>query len=88
MDDEIRVKVNPAVMEPLTVWTIYAAPADYPSVPFVVRGWRTSVRGDVVDTGMIGFADTLDQARAYLPEGLYCVGRSDDDEPQIVESWL
>ncbi|WKW87087.1 hypothetical protein SEA_NICOLE72_50 [Microbacterium phage Nicole72] len=70
------------------MWTIYAAPSDFPSVPFVVRGHVASAEGVKADIGALGFADTLDEARAYLPAGLVCVGRDPSDDPVIVESWL
>lgn len=73
---------------PMEMWTIYASPADFPSVPFVVRGWIITESGGLMFNGAVGFADTLDQARGYIPAGLVCMARSDDDEPQIVETWL
>lgn len=77
-----------ASIDALVIWTIYASPSDYPSVPFVVRGHHVSAEGVKADTGALGFADTLEQARAYLPPGLACVGRDPSDDDVIVESWL
>ena len=72
----------------MPTWTIYATPADFPSVPYVVRGWLVGPGGQVRDSGAIGFADTLEQARNYLPPGLVRFERSPDDDPVIVETWL
>jgi len=73
----------------MTMWTIYAAPADFPDVPYVVRGWAVGPGfGEVTATGAIGFADTLDQARGCLPPGLACIQPSPEDDPVIVETWL
>lgn len=71
----------------LTVWTIYAAPADFPTVPFVVRGWL--IHGTQSQpSGAMGFADTLDEARAFLPPGLVRFVPQHGDDPVIVESWM
>ena len=37
---------------------------------------------------LITIRDTLDEARATIPEGFYCVQKSPDDDPVIVETWL
>lgn len=72
----------------LVVWTIYEKPADYPTVPFVVRAWHVS-GGQQTDAGALAFADTLDQARSMLPAGLHRFPPSDGyDDPVVVESWL
>lgn len=71
----------------LMVWTIYRAPADFPSVPYVVRGWLI-IGGDIVDSGALGLADSLEQARTYLPQGLSRFEPSPGEDPVVVESWL
>ena len=72
----------------LTTWTIYERPADFPDVPFVLRGWIVGPGGQLRESGTLGFADTLEQARTYVPEGLTRFPRADDDDPVIVETWL
>jgi hypothetical protein len=72
----------------LTMWTIYSSPADYPDVPFVVRGWAVGPYGALADTGALGFADTLDEARNMIPDGLVRMERSPDDDPVVVETWM
>ena len=72
----------------LVLWTIYRSPADFPNVPYVLRSWVVGPGGSLADAGALGFADTLWEARSYLPEGLTHVPRSPGDEPQIVETWL
>lgn len=78
-----------ALNEQLMVWTIYHHPADYPSVPYVVRGWLI-VAGvnEPIDSGALGFADTLSEARSIVPAGLARWERGLDDDPVIVESWI
>lgn len=70
----------------LLVWTIYERPLDYPN-GYVVRAYECS-RGEPVPWKTALFARTLESARAMLPAGLYRIGRSVDDDPKIVESWL
>lgn len=71
----------------LTQYTIYERPKDYPD-GFVVREWHivrgrdTPVAGAVVAT-----VDTLGDARAAVPDGLYRIGRQPGDDPVIVEVW-
>ena len=70
-------------MTALVMWTIYRSPADYPTVPYVVRSWAVGP-----GVGELGFGDTLAEVRGYLPEGLVQIPRSPEDEPQIVETWI
>jgi hypothetical protein len=68
------------------MWTIYERPADFPEFfiarPHVVRrGTHSALLAYLQHT-------TLDGVRKLLPDGLYCLGRSPDDEPQIVETWF
>lgn len=72
----------------LQLWTIYRSPADFPDVPYVLRNWLVGPGGALADGGALGFADTLEEARSYLPAGLSMVPRAPNDEPQIVETWL
>jgi hypothetical protein len=32
--------------------------------------------------------DTLEQARAFIPQGLYCMPRFEQDDEKIVEVWF
>lgn len=72
----------------LEQWVIYQSPADYPSVPYVVRGWIVGPGGQLAASGAVGFADTLDQARHIIPAGLVCLPRSPEDDAVIVETWF
>ena len=68
--------------EAVNTYVIYDHPSDYPN-SFAVRRfeWATPME-------LIGIADTLDQARALLPSGLYNLGRTHKDDPKIVEVWI
>lgn len=69
----------------LCMWTVYAHPKDYPN-GYVARLFRLD--GPTHDAF---FGDSLEEVRAFLDKcypGLYCIPRSPNDEPQIVETWL
>lgn len=74
------------VQQELSIWTIFHNPIDFPR-KFVVR------RFIMVDVGAFptpdhSVHDTLDQARDAVPQGKVCISRNDEDEPQVVESWV
>ena len=66
----------------LQIWTIYGSPADYPG--FYVA--RLFVDGKVTNRAL--FSCTLEGLRDKLPPGLFPIGRSPGDPPQIIETWL
>lgn len=70
----------------LSIWTITAHPLDYPD-DFVARRHEI-FPGYSQPTADIRIARTLGEVRDMLPHGLFCLGRREDDEPQIVESWV
>lgn len=73
-------------MSALTLWVIYDHPVDHPE-SFVVRPQEV-VAGQVVPGVAHRLAETLEDARASLPDGLFCLGRMPDDDPVIVEVWV
>lgn len=74
-------------MSDLALFAVYEHPLDFPDA-FVVRRFMVGTRGVVPDPQPHAVAVTLEAARAALPDGLYRFDRLDDDEPQIVETWL
>lgn len=69
----------------LPMWTIYDHPADYPR-HFVVRSYLVGREGE--GGSRVHLADSLEEARAFVPPGLFCMERSPEDEPQVVETWF
>jgi len=67
-------------------YTIYERPSDYPE-KFVLRAWFVK-DGSVVAYEPVGLADSLEDARALVPNGRRRIGRMRDDDPVIVESWV
>jgi hypothetical protein len=70
----------------LIMWTVTTRPADYPTVPYVVRAANISAG---TDDGVVGQASTLAEARRRIRDlgGSYNHGRAETDPPVIVESW-
>ena len=70
----------------MSIFVIYKNPSDYPN-EFVVRVWV--VAGIVVPLQRpLVVVDTIEQARAAMPDGLFKMDRQDDDDPCIVEAWM
>ena len=69
----------------LVLWTIYERPTDYPDC-FVVRMWNMSAR--FVEPGEAHTFPTLEAAREFLPQGLWPIPRSPEDDEKIVETWV
>ena len=67
----------------LRLWTVYERPVDYPDL-YVARLFE----GESPTDQMLVCPD-LEPIREELRQrGLTCLPRDDDDEPQIVESWI
>lgn len=74
-------------MNRLAMYTVYKRPSDYPH-SFVVRRWMVGDEGLQPDPLPYAVGPTLADVREVLPPGLYCMGREEGDEPQIVETWV
>lgn len=71
--------------EPLSIWTVYDHPADYPTC-YVARRFEI-VAGRVVATRDVFVSPYLYVIRAMIP-GLVRIERSPEDDPTILESWM
>jgi len=72
----------------LKLYTVYQDPLDYPG-KFVVRMWAV-IAGfpDPVPADTQSVADSLEQARAYIPADMTRIDRAPGDDLAIVESWV
>jgi len=69
------------------LFAIYDRPADHPN-HVVLRTWWVAPGPAVIPLGE-ALCDTLGEARAVMyAAGLVCLGRQDDDDPAIVETWV
>ncbi len=69
-------------MNELPMWVVYEKPSDFPD-KFVLRKWLNDE-----PTEEIQIADTLEDIRKKVPEGLVKISRDLRDDPVIVEVWL
>jgi hypothetical protein len=67
--------------------TIYDHPADHPGHFVVRRSTVTPTTGMVWDPSVV-LADTLEAARATVPDGWRRLPRQPEDDPVIVETWF
>ncbi|WP_155831239.1 hypothetical protein [Hyphomicrobium sp. 802] len=68
------------------MWTIYERPTDYPN-GFIARLFvhGPGIFGPSLETVK---GATLQEVRAGLPKGLFCMPRFPEDDPKIVEVWI
>jgi hypothetical protein len=74
------------VTDCLTIWTIYHHPSDYPD-SWVLRG-HDIFQGGLQAHEVCFVAPTLNEIRAKVPPGTWCIGREPEDHPAIYESWI
>jgi len=76
------------VAENMPMWVICKNPSDYPG--------KFTARLHIIDfdtkqsipTKEMFVADTLDEARELIPQGLALIPRYPNDDPVIVETWI
>lgn len=82
--DEFHMEVSKQRL--LAMYVITFNPSDAPG-KYVVRAWIGGGQ-DHGPTKLHIVCFSLDEARAYIPQGLVCWPRQDNDEPVIVETWF
>lgn len=70
----------------LRIYVIYDHPSDYPDSFVARRAFFGAVTIFFEDDVLV--ADTLDNLRKMLPQGLICIPRDVNDDPVIVEVWI
>jgi hypothetical protein len=76
-------------MAPLRTITVYAGTRDFPG-EVVAREWFTDSTG-IRKGEIVARCPDLQSCRAAImaiDPGLYCIPRSDGDNPAIVETWI
>lgn len=72
----------------LSMYVIYDHPKDLRG-GFVVRQWEVFANGRVAHGELLGQdLPDLEAARKALPQGVINIGRTEEDDPVIVEVWL
>lgn len=74
--------------EPLSMWSIYERPSDYPE-EYVARRFEIGGGPEPRPTAEIIKSASLDELRrAMMQRGLVPLARAASDQRQIVESWV
>jgi hypothetical protein len=73
--------------DPVTVWTIYCHPSDYPGC-WVLRAHEVFPGKRMRPNSFCFVAATLGELRSKVPPGTCCVGRATEDDPRIYECWI
>lgn len=81
------IRLAPRESNALPVYVIYRNPTDHPG-KFVVRIQFASAGSIQAAAQPLVICETLEEARAAIPPGLYNLGREAGDEPQIYEAWV
>lgn len=68
-------------------YAIYQNPTDYPN-KFVLRKWTIGPGTTLAEVNPVAVVDSLEDARDSVPEGLFLIPRSQEDDPVIVEVWI
>jgi hypothetical protein len=71
--------------DPLTIWTIYREPSDHPGC-WVLRAHDVFPGKRTHSHDFFFVAATLNEIRAKVPPGTWCIGRTPIDHPVIYES--
>ena len=72
----------------LRMWTLYQAPKDVPDAAYVARMFIADASGARATEEVMCF-ETLERASAELERrGFVPMGRSPEDDPIIVGTWL
>lgn len=70
----------------LSLWTVYCRPKDWPH-GYIARRFEIHPSESYPTEDTVK-ADTLQELRLHMPEGMVALGRSPDDDPVIVEVWI
>jgi hypothetical protein len=81
----IREQHTAAQRGALSMWTIYDRPKDYPD-GYVARRHEAS-KGGTVATADTLVGDLAKLRAIFQRAGLFCITRSEEDDPVIVETW-
>jgi hypothetical protein len=73
--------------EPLSTFTIYEHPQDYPD-KYVVREFVLDIDGKLLARKDCNLADTLEEARSFIPPGKCCFSEPNTPGLPAVETWI
>jgi hypothetical protein len=72
----------------MSMWVVYYNPRDFPG-KYVARR-HDVLRGPTPSRASSEYftADTLEEIQSRIPPGMYRMNRYEDDDPNIVETWI
>jgi hypothetical protein len=91
--EQIAADLVEDLTKPMSLYVIYQDVKDYPG-KFLIKRWNlTSATAEVDqvrarESQLVGVVDSLEEARKLIPAGLHNLGRSQQDDPVIVETWI
>lgn len=71
----------------MIMYVVYVNPRDFPG-KVVVRRWGIDADGPAPESKEFAVVDSIIEAREALPEGLFKIRRSPNDDPVIAEVWI
>jgi NAD-dependent SIR2 family protein deacetylase len=87
----VRQEVKESIPNPapfMSIWTVYHNPTDFPGKFVVRRHVIFHGQTEPQATTEHFVADSLDEIRRMVPQGLVRLARFDEDDAKIVEVWL
>ena len=91
--EQIAADLVEDLTKPMSLYVIYQNVKDYPGKFPVKRLNLTSATAEpdqvrARESQLVGVVDSLEEARKLVPAGLHNLGRRDQDDPVIVETWI
>jgi len=92
-EDKVVKSFDMRILEKMTtipIITVCYNTEDYPG-KYVARLRDATVSGgvrEIVDTGMVAIAESLEEIRKAKPPEMMIVDRLPNDKPEIVETWI
>lgn len=92
-EDKVVKSFDMRILEKMTtipIITVCYNTEDYPG-KYVARLRDVTVSGgvrEIVDTGMVAIAESLEEIRKAKPPEMMIVDRLPNDKPEIVETWF
>ena len=90
--EQIAADLVDDLTKPMSLYVIYHKVKDYGG-KFPVKRWNLESAAETNqlrarDSQLVGVVDSLEEARKLIPAGLRNLGRREQDDPVIVESWI
>lgn len=91
--EQIAADLVEDLIKPMSLYVIYHNVKDYPG-KFLVKRWNLkgatakANQSRARESQLVGVVDLLEEARKLIPPGLHNLGRREQDDPVIAETWI